>query len=159
MKKPTRLPCPWNFPGKNTGEDCHFLLQFILEFSINSTLCLSLLQIPENPSDLLCFLAQVARLPIPWPGQLWMQPKLATFPVSWYMDQNNSPSVEYAFSRPSEMPARHSAFFFEVRRRRYSIFFFILRGGPGMLPDHWTSNSLLMLQTSYLYSPECYVYY
>ena len=21
-----RLPCPWNFPGKNTGVGCHFLL-------------------------------------------------------------------------------------------------------------------------------------
>ena len=24
---PTRLPCPWNSPGKNTGVGCHFLLQ------------------------------------------------------------------------------------------------------------------------------------
>ena len=23
----TRLLCPWDFPGKNTGVDCHFLLQ------------------------------------------------------------------------------------------------------------------------------------
>ena len=27
---PTRLLCPWNFPGKNTGVGCHFLLQGIL---------------------------------------------------------------------------------------------------------------------------------
>ena len=27
--KPTRLFCPWNFPGKITGVDCHFLLQRI----------------------------------------------------------------------------------------------------------------------------------
>ena len=26
---PTRLLCPWNFPGKNTAVDCHFLLQGI----------------------------------------------------------------------------------------------------------------------------------
>ena len=25
--KPTRLPHPWNSPGKNTGVGCHFLLQ------------------------------------------------------------------------------------------------------------------------------------
>ena len=25
--QPTRLPHPWDFPGKNTGVDCHFLLQ------------------------------------------------------------------------------------------------------------------------------------
>ena len=24
---PTRLLCPWGFPGKNTGVGCHFLLQ------------------------------------------------------------------------------------------------------------------------------------
>ena len=26
---PTRLLCPWDFPGKDTGMDCHFLLQRI----------------------------------------------------------------------------------------------------------------------------------
>ena len=26
---PTRLICPWNFPGKNTGVGCHFLFQGI----------------------------------------------------------------------------------------------------------------------------------
>ena len=25
--QPTRLPCLWDSPGKNTGVDCHFLLQ------------------------------------------------------------------------------------------------------------------------------------
>ena len=25
--EPTRLLCPWDFPGKNTGADCHFLHQ------------------------------------------------------------------------------------------------------------------------------------
>ena len=27
--QPTRLFCPWDFPGKNTRVDCHFLLQGI----------------------------------------------------------------------------------------------------------------------------------
>ena len=27
--KPARLLCPWDFPGKNTGVGCHFLLQRI----------------------------------------------------------------------------------------------------------------------------------
>ena len=26
-RQPTRLPCPWDPPGKNTGVGCHFLLQ------------------------------------------------------------------------------------------------------------------------------------
>ena len=25
--QPTRLPCPWDSPGKKTGVGCHFLLQ------------------------------------------------------------------------------------------------------------------------------------
>ena len=28
-RQPTRLPCPWDSPGKNTGVGCHFLLQRI----------------------------------------------------------------------------------------------------------------------------------
>ena len=26
-RQPTRVPCPWDSPGKNTGVGCHFLLQ------------------------------------------------------------------------------------------------------------------------------------
>ena len=26
-RQPIRLPCPWDFPGKNTGVACHFILQ------------------------------------------------------------------------------------------------------------------------------------
>ena len=28
-QKPTRLPCPWDSPGKNTGVGCHFLPQCV----------------------------------------------------------------------------------------------------------------------------------
>ena len=35
----TRLLCPWNFPGKNTGMGCHFLLQGIFQTQ-KSNLCL-----------------------------------------------------------------------------------------------------------------------
>ena len=28
-RPPTRLGCPWDSPGKNTGVGCHFLLQFV----------------------------------------------------------------------------------------------------------------------------------
>ena len=28
-RKPTRLLCPWDSPGKNTGVGCHFLLQCV----------------------------------------------------------------------------------------------------------------------------------
>ena len=28
-RQPTRLPCPWDSPGKNTGVGRHFLLQYM----------------------------------------------------------------------------------------------------------------------------------
>ena len=28
--EPARLLCPWDFPGKNTGVNCHYLLQLDL---------------------------------------------------------------------------------------------------------------------------------
>ena len=43
--QPTRLPCPWNSPGKNTGVGCHFLLQHMKVKSerevaqLSTTLC------------------------------------------------------------------------------------------------------------------------
>ena len=37
--KPARLLYPWNFPGKNTGVGCHFLLQ-VLSLTQGSNLCL-----------------------------------------------------------------------------------------------------------------------
>ena len=40
----TRLLCPWNFPGKNTGVGCHFLLQ-----GSSSALCLLHLQADCTP--------------------------------------------------------------------------------------------------------------
>ena len=37
---PTRLLCPWNFPSKNTGVGCHFLLQGIFPTQgLNLCLC------------------------------------------------------------------------------------------------------------------------
>ena len=37
--QPSRLLCPWDFPGKNTGMSCHFLLQRIFPTQ-GSNLCL-----------------------------------------------------------------------------------------------------------------------
>ena len=39
---PTRLPCQWDFPGKNTGVGCYFLLQGNLPDRGLNLLCLSL---------------------------------------------------------------------------------------------------------------------
>ena len=49
--KPTRLLCPWNFPGKNTGVICHLLLQeiFPTQGSKPCLLCLLLWQADSLP--------------------------------------------------------------------------------------------------------------
>jgi len=49
--------CPWNFPGKNTGVGCHFLLQGIF------------LTQGLNPSFLSCLHWQVDSLPAEPPGK------------------------------------------------------------------------------------------
>ena len=41
--QPARLLCPWNFPGKNTGVGCHFLLQGVFPTQGSSPHLLSLL--------------------------------------------------------------------------------------------------------------------
>ena len=56
---PLGSSCPWNFPGKNTGVDCHFLLQGIFPAQ-GTNLCLLCL--------LLC---QTDSLPLAPPGNLY----------------------------------------------------------------------------------------
>ena len=48
-RQPTRLLCPWDSPGKNTGVGCHFLLQCMKVKSKSEVaqLCLT----PSNPMD------------------------------------------------------------------------------------------------------------
>ena len=48
-QQPTRLPRPWDSPGKNTGVGCHFLLQFMKVKSESEVaqLCLT----PSVPMD------------------------------------------------------------------------------------------------------------
>ena len=35
-----RILCPWDFPGKNTGVSCHFLLQVVFPTRVLNTHCL-----------------------------------------------------------------------------------------------------------------------
>ena len=48
---PTRLLCPWDFPGKNTGVGCHFLVQGI--FPTQGSMCLLHWQADSLPLCLL----------------------------------------------------------------------------------------------------------
>ena len=47
---PTRLLCPWNYPGKNTGVGCHFPLQCIFPTQ-GSNLCLLCWQASSLPFE------------------------------------------------------------------------------------------------------------
>ena len=42
--QPTRLLCPWDFPGKSTGVGCHCLLQYFTIVFFNSNECWKLKQ-------------------------------------------------------------------------------------------------------------------
>ena len=44
--KPTRLPHPWDSPGKNTGVGCHFLLQCMKKVKVKSLSWVRLLVTP-----------------------------------------------------------------------------------------------------------------
>ena len=48
-RQPTRLPCPGNSPGKNTGVGCHFLLQ-CMKVKSQSKVAQSC-PTPSNPMD------------------------------------------------------------------------------------------------------------
>ena len=48
-QQPTRLLCPWDSPGKNTGVGCHFLLQ-CMKVKSQSEIAQSCLT-PSNPMD------------------------------------------------------------------------------------------------------------
>ena len=48
-QQPTRLPCPQDSPGKNTGVGCHFLLQGMKVKSENEVT--QLCPTPSDPMD------------------------------------------------------------------------------------------------------------
>ena len=60
--QPTRLPCPWNFPGKSTGVGRHCLLRYV-----TCKACLILFLLPSFP---FCFGRTGRRLTMVWTFQL-----------------------------------------------------------------------------------------
>ena len=75
---PVRLLCPWDFPGKNTGVGCHFLLQGIF-LTQGSNLCL------------LCLLHwQADSLPLGPPGNqiLWRWYGVRNLKTNCYLCSN-----------------------------------------------------------------------
>ena len=58
-RQPIRLPHPWDSPGKNTGVDCHFLLQCMKVKSQSEVA--SVMSDSVRPHE-----RQPTRLPRPW---------------------------------------------------------------------------------------------
>ena len=65
-REPVRILCPWNFPGKNTREGCHFLLQGIFPIGME----------PASPA------LQVDSLLLSHQGSPHSQSKHLEFPLS-----------------------------------------------------------------------------
>ena len=102
-RQPTRLPCPWDSPGKNTGVGCHFLLQCV-KVKVKSLSHIRLLASPwtaayqaSRPWD---FLGESTRVGCHCPLQYicikyGKQPKLV---ITWWMDEQNV-VYSYIFAR------------------------------------------------------------
>ena len=53
-RQPTRLFCPWDSPGKNTGLGCHFLLQYMHACQVTSVMSDSVWPYGQQPTRPLC---------------------------------------------------------------------------------------------------------
>ena len=95
--RPARLLCPWNFPGKNTGVGCHFLLQRIFP-SQRSNLSLLHQQKDSLPlSHMGSPIAPMKRFYFVWRNALWFTQLLYSGPstgisilVLWHFRPDNS---------------------------------------------------------------------
>ena len=79
-QQPTRLLCPWDSPGKNTGVDCHFLLQCMHACYITSVVCDSVRPYGQQPTRLLCLQDSLVKntgmgcpSPSPFSVSSWLQ--------------------------------------------------------------------------------------
>ena len=82
-RQPTRLPHPWDSPGKNTGVGCHFLLQCmkVKEMATHSSvLAWSGLPFPslmhESESEVAQSLGRVQLLATPWTAACQAPPSM-----------------------------------------------------------------------------------
>ena len=73
---PTCLLCPWDFPGKNTGAGCHFLLQGIFQTQGSNPHLLHVLHWPADSLPL-CHLESPLNIPsfVPKHTQNQLNPK------------------------------------------------------------------------------------
>ena len=82
--QPTRLPHPWDSPGKNTGVGCHFLLQ-CMKVKVKSLSRIRLLATPwtaayQAPPSMGFSREQYwSGVPLPSPSEIWDIPVIKRF--------------------------------------------------------------------------------
>ena len=90
-QQPTRLPCPWDSPSKNTGVGCHFLLQCV---KVKSLSRVRLLATPwtaayQAPPSMGFFRQEYwSGVPLPSPSQF------ASLPIKVIIPCSNNPSPD-----------------------------------------------------------------
>ena len=109
--QPTRLLCPWNFPGKNTEVGCHFLLQGIFLTQGLIPCVLHLLRWQEdslplsnlgNPINVCCFKKN-------WPSPLLITwPEFSLWPIRQFREQQPEYIGRCPFSAQNPPLALHS---------------------------------------------------
>ena len=72
--QPTRLLCPWDFPGKNTGAGCHFLLQGIFPTQESNPGLLHCRQTQAYVSACVCYIKSMYSLANMSKGALLLPP-------------------------------------------------------------------------------------
>ena len=103
---PTRLCCPWDSPGKNTGVGCHFCLQCMHACKVTSAVSDSVWPYGQQPTRLLCpwdspgkntgvschfLLPHETR---PWEGLDWKQINKAHFEWSKFNEDTHEEWLE-----------------------------------------------------------------
>ena len=129
--QPTRLPCPWDSLGKNTGVGCHFLLQCVKVKSESevSQSCLT----PSDPMDCslpgssvhgICQARILEWLPSPSPGDL---------PNPEIKPRSSTLQADFLPSQPPEKTTEHTAMNKLILK---SCLLFTLSEQENMFPNH-----------------------
>ena len=98
-RQPTRLPRPWNSPGKNTGVGCHFLLQY-MNVQVKSLSRVRLLATPwtaayqGSPSIGFSRQKYWSGVPLPSPKVEVLVHKYASF--VWHNGEGNGNPLHYS---------------------------------------------------------------
>ena len=107
-RQPTRLPRPWDFPGKNTGVGCHFLLQgwqhnYLQNRShdIQNLVFSCVIIFQDQPS---CSFDQNPMwFKIPWGRELRQEQRVEsiTWPIVWFPNRPNATQTGVLLTLPS----------------------------------------------------------